>query len=67
MSTKQNHPSGSGDRSDPLIDEVRDARRRLEAQHHQSVRDLAAALRVAQQASGRAIITGRPASAKRAG
>lgn len=60
-SPRQNPPP------DPLIDEVRQARRQVDEQYGGDIRRLAAALRAPQQESGRRIISDRGVPAKRAG
>lgn len=52
---------------DPLIDEVREARRWVEQQYGGNIRDLAAALRKRQRERGRPIISDRGGPSKRAG
>ncbi len=52
---------------DPLIDEVREIRRKIDEQFGGDIDKLAAALRERQQRSGRRIISDRGTPTKRAG
>ena len=63
----QPQPPQPASSPDPLIDEVREARRQVDELHGSDIRQLAAALRRLQQESGRKIISDRGTPTKRAG
>ena len=63
---KESRPS-QPNHADPLIDEVREARRALVAAHGDDVRKLVAALQDAQKKGGRKIFTSKHNAGKRAG